>query len=398
MFNQYIIDMKIFNREDFIKLSKKTANPMISIYSPTSRQSSTGYKEDMTHFKNQLSAIKKSLDKDYGLANSEINKLLEPAQELLDNFRFWQNNSDTLACFLSEAKMELHKLPIESKDSSHFIGNKPLLLPMIPELNDDGHYYLLLLNLDRIRLYEATRTVIQEVLLDPEEVAVSFTAEEEVDENQDQLQGQGGIGNAGAMYHGHDGGADEVKKVTILNYFHRMTNMLEPLLYKNPLPLYLAGVDYLIPIFKEASKYNHLKNGHVSGAFQEKDMMTLHQKSWEIAEPHFLEERRKRKENFQAKKVEGLAVSNDNLKIIKAALTGAVDTLLVNKNHEHLWGKYDPETHQVNLTEEQEDNSHCLIDEAAAKVIEFKGKVYMVDPEMMPEESSAIAGILRYPL
>jgi hypothetical protein len=31
------------------------------------------------------------------------------------------------------------------------------------------------------------------------------------------------------------------------------------------------------------------------------------------------------------------------MKIIKAALTGAVDTLLVNKNHEHLWGKYDPD-------------------------------------------------------
>jgi hypothetical protein len=55
--------MKIFNREDFIKLSRKTADPMISIYSPTSRQSSSGYKQDMTHFKNQLSEVKKSLEK-----------------------------------------------------------------------------------------------------------------------------------------------------------------------------------------------------------------------------------------------------------------------------------------------------------------------------------------------
>lgn len=389
--------MKIFNREDFIKLSKKKAKPMISIYSPTSRRSSTGYKEDMTHFKNQLSEIKKSLDKDYKLPNAEISKILEPAQELLDNFRFWQNNSDTLACFLSDGNMELHKLPIESKESSHFIGNKPLLLPMIPELNDDGHYYVLLLNLDRIRLYEATRTVIQEVILDPEEVAVSFTAEEEVDENQDQLQGQGGIGNAGAMYHGHDGGADEIKKVTILNYFHRMTNMLEPLLYKNPLPLYLAGVDYLIPIFKEACKYNHLMDGHVSGAFNEKDMLTLHQKSWEKAEPNFMEERKERHRNFQAKNAAGLAVSNDNLKIIKAALTGAVETLLVNQNHEHLWGKYDAETHKIEITEEQEKESHCLIDEAAAKVIEFKGKVYLTAPEDMPEDN-LIAATMRYPV
>lgn len=390
--------MKIFNKEDYIKLSGKTADPMISIYSPTSRQSSSGYKQDMTHFKNQLSEIKKSLENDYKMSNSKITKLLDPAHELLDNFRFWQNNSDMLACFLSEeGGIELFKLPIETTGSSHFIGKKPLLLPMIPELNDDGHYYLLLLNLDRIRLYEATRSVIQEIILDEEEVAVSFTTEEDEDENQDQLHGQGGIGNAGAMYHGHDGGSDEVKKVTILNYFHRMTNMLEPLLYKNPLPLYLAGVDYLIPIFKKASKYNHLMEGHVSGAFQENDMMTLHQKSWEIAEPHFLKERTKRKENFQAKKAEGLAVSNDNMKIIKASLTGAVDTLLVNKNHEHLWGKYDPNSHQLHLSDQLENGSHCLIDEAAAKVIEYKGKVYMTDPEDMPEDN-LIAATMRYPL
>lgn len=390
--------MKIFNKEDFIKLSGKTADPMISIYSPTSRQSSSGYKQDMTHFKNQLSEIKKSLENDYEMPNSKITKLLDPAQELLDNFGFWQNNSDMLACFLSEESgIEIFKLPIETTESSHFIGKKPLLLPMIPELNDDGHYYLLLLNLGRIRLYEATRSVIQEIILDEEEVAISFTAEEEEDENQDQLHGQGGIGNAGTMYHGHDGGSDEVKKVTILNYFHRMTNMLEPLLYKNPLPLYLAGVNYLIPIFRQASKYNHLMEGHVSGAFQEKDMMTLHQKSWEIVEPYFLKERTKRKENFQAKKAEGLAVSNDNMKIIKAALTGAVDTLLVKKNHEHLWGKYDSDTHQINLNDEQENGYHCLIDEAAAKVIEYKGKVYLTEPEDMPEDN-LIAATMRYPL
>jgi hypothetical protein len=41
---------------------------------------------------------------------------------------------------------------------------------------------------------------------------------------------------------------------------------------------------------------------------------------------------------------------------------------------------------------------HCLIDEAAARVIDFKGKVYLVESDMMPDESSAIAGILRYPL
>lgn len=389
--------MKIFNREEFIKLSQKSAEPFISIYTPTTRVSTNAYKEDITHLKNQISSVEKKLETIYELSKADIDKILSPAKALLEDFDFWQHNSDMVAIFLSDGEMDVFEMPLELNDSFNFVGSKPMLLPMIPELNDDGHYYLLLLNLDKIRLYEATRNVIHEVKLDPELVATSFTAEEDEDENQDQLHGQGGSGNAGVMYHGHDGGSDEVKKVTILNYFHRMTNMLEPMLNSHPLPLYLAGVDYLIPIFKEATKYNHLREGHVSGAFKEGDMMTLHQKSWEIAEPHFMEERLKRKDNFQGKKVEGLAISNDNMKLIKAALTGGVDTLLVNKKHEHIWGSYNAEKHTIDSDNEQTKSNHCLVDEAAAKTIEFKGKVYMVEPENMPEDT-IIAGTLRYPI
>ena len=389
--------MEIFNRNAFINLSKKKGNPFISIYSPTSRQSSEGYKKDQIHFKNQLQEVAIKLDKAHNIENKEIKNLLSPAYELLDDQIFWQNNSDMLACFISSEGMEIIKVPIDLEDGQNFIGKKPLLLPMIPELSDDGHYYILLLNLDKILLYEATRNSVQEIILDPEEVAVSFTAEEEEDENQKNLQGQGGSGKAGVMYHGHDGGSDEDKKVTILNYFHRMTNMLEPKLNHNPLPLILAGVDYLIPIFKEATKYNHLLDGHVSGAYSERDMMTLHQKSWEVVAPFFEKERVKRKEAFNQKAADGLAISNDELKIIKAALTGGIDTLLVNANHKHLFGTYDPEKHQISVSEEQENAGHCLIDEAAARTVEYKGKVYMVEEENMPEEAQ-VAAILRYPI
>ncbi|TVP50098.1 MAG: hypothetical protein EA341_08125 [Mongoliibacter sp.] len=389
--------MEIFNRNNFINLSKKKANPTITIYSPTSRQSSDGYKKDQINFKNQLKDVKSKLEKEHMMEESDIEKLLSPASELLDNHKFWQNNSDMLACFISEEGMEMIKVPIDLREGQNFIGEKPMLLPMIPELSDDGHYYILLLNLDQIRLYEATRNTVQEIILDPEEVAVSFTAEEEEDENQDQLHGQGGSGNVGAMFHGHDGGSDEVKKVTILNYFHRMTNMLEPKLNQNPLPLVLAGVDYLIPIFNDATKYNHMLKGHVSGAYGEKDMMTLHQKSWEIVAPFFEKEKIKRKENYDQKAADGLAISNDKLKIIKAALTGGVDTLLVNSNHQHLYGSYDPDNHQINISEDKKKGEHCLIDEAASKVVEFSGKVYMVEDDNMPD-GAQVAAILRYPL
>ncbi|MCE7058029.1 hypothetical protein LZF95_25320 [Algoriphagus sp. AGSA1] len=388
--------MKIFDRKKFVELSQKSAKIYVSIFAPTSRLSTNGYKEDKIHLKNQLSNVEKDLENKYQLTPREIKELVEPAADLLKDSEFWKYNSDLMAIYLANGEMELIQVPVPIEYSSYFIGTKPFTLPLIPEVSGNGHYYLLVLNLEKIHLYEATRNVIQEIILDPEKVAVSLVAEEEDFEKQQFIQGQGGIGAAGAMFHGHGEGSDEEKKKTILNYFHRMTNMLEPILNKNPMPLYLAGVDYLIPLYREANKYNHLMEGYISGSFTVKDMDLLHQESWELASPNFAEEKASLLESFESKKVEDLALEETE-EILKAAFTGAIDTLFVSKNHDHLWGTYDKEAHSINTHKTQENGIHCLIDEAASCVIRSKGKVFLLDPAEIPGDSP-MAGILRYPI
>lgn len=388
--------MKIFAKQDFLDLTKIASDPVISIFLPTSRQSSDGYREDMIQLKNQLKEIKSKLQENWEMDKKSIDKLLNPATELLDNFEFWQHNSDMLALYIYDDEMKSVRLPLSLENASHFIGQRPMTFPLVPAINGNGQFYILLLNLDQIHLYGATRDVIQEIMLDPEEVALSFTTEEEIAENQAQLQGQGGVGNAGAMFHGHSGGSDEEKKVTILNYFHRMSSMLEPKLNKNPLPLFLAGVDYLIPLYRQASNYGNLQEGHISGSFSPKDQLKIHQKAWELARDLFRKDEDKRFQEFEAKKAEGLAIDDDPETLIKMALTGAVDTLFINPNHEHLWGKFSPQDYDITRTEKQEKGAHCLFDLASQKVIETGGKVFHAAPSELPE-GQYIKGILRYP-
>ncbi|MFC3415912.1 baeRF7 domain-containing protein [Algoriphagus hitonicola] len=388
--------MKIFAKQDFLDLTKIESNPVISIFLPTSRQSSDGYREDMIQLKNQLKEIKSKLQEIWNMEKKQIDKLLNPAHELLDNFEFWQHNSDMLTLYIYEDEMKSIRLPLSLEKASHFIGERPLTFPLIPAINGNGQFYILLLNLDKIHLYCATRDVIQEIILDSEEVALSYTAEEEIDENQAHLQGKGGVGNAGAMFHGHAGGSDEEKKVTILNYFHRMSSMLEPKLNQNPLPLFLAGVDYLIPLYRQASNYGNLQEGHISGSFSPKDQMEIHQNAWELASDLFRKDEDKRFQEFEAKKAERLAIDNDPDTLIKMALTGAVDTLFVNPNHKHLWGKFSPQDHKTTLFDTQKKGAHCLFDLASQKVIETGGKVFHAVPEDFPE-NQYIKGILRYP-
>jgi hypothetical protein len=327
--------MKTLNINNFKELATKRGELVISIYTPTSKQSTDSYQSDKIHFKNEIKAIGAELEREFNMGENEAKRLLQPAHDLLEDFEFWKHNYDMLAYFIIDGEVEMYQLPVKIEKGLHFIGKRPFLLPMIPELNNDGNFYLLLLDLDKIKLYQGSRNNISEIELDAEEVATSFTAEEELDENIKSLQGQGGVGAAGTMYHGHGDGSAEEKKVTILNYFHRMTNMLEPKLNENPLPLYLAGADYLIPIFHEASKYNNLQKGHIHNT-NGLSMRELQEKAWALAEGHFEAESKNRKEEFGFKASRNLAISNDRKKLIKAAITGGVDTLLVNTNHKHL--------------------------------------------------------------
>jgi hypothetical protein len=387
--------MKEFNKEQFLELAQISDYPVATIYIPTSRKSNNGYQDDIIHFKNQLSLIEKEIGEKMEWDEKESKKYLSNAKALLDDFGFWQHNSDLLACFITPSEFKTFQLPINNVSPSYFISSRPYLMPLIEELNGNGSYYLLLLNLDRIHLFKADKNHIEEVILDEVEIATSFTREEEQDENQKQLHGQGSVGYARAMYHGHGDGSDEEKKVTIQNYFHRMTNMLEPKLYKNPLPLFIAGVEYLGPIFKETFKYHLLQEGQVIGAFKPNDKQELHEKSWVLAKEIFEEDSQNRKEAFGLQLTQKLALDNDVDKIIKTAMTGGIQSLFIEKGQPPIWGKYDDQNFILNKSPDHQEGEHCLLDLASMKTLEYGGEVFLLNPEEMPTKHP-ISATLRY--
>jgi len=385
--------MKTLNEDQFKELSNKTGNLVISIYSPTSKQSTDNYQADKTQFKNKLREIGKELGTVQKLEEIEIKKALAPAYALLDNLDFWQNNDKMLATFIIDGEIEQYRLPKYLDKPIHLVGKRPFLLPMVSELNNDGDFYLLHLDMERIQLFEGSRNTFKEVELDGEEIPISYAEEEANTEFQGIRKRQGSVGSGGE-FAAHGEGPGEERKQLVQNYIHRMANKLDKKLNENPLPLYLAGLDYLIPMFQQASKYQYLKANHM-GRLNGTSINEIHKKAWALAENHFLEEKNRRREDFGFKASRNLAISQDHEKLIKAALTGGVDTLLVNTNHQHFWGSFDEDEFKIKFDQGPTGENHCLVDEAAMKVIDAGGKVYMVATEDMPNES-LVAGTLRY--
>ncbi|MBD2755754.1 baeRF7 domain-containing protein [Spirosoma validum] len=314
---------------------------------------------------------------------------------MLDDQNFWKNSSDMLAYFIFDGEGEATKLPLPVESPVCWVGTQPYLLPLIPELNDDGHFYLLALNLKEVALFEVTRSTIQVIEL-PDDAAISYTEEIEDADNQKALQHRSGVGEAGAMFHGQGSGSDEQRKVAILHYFHRLSADVEALLNRNPLPLLLAGVEYVIPIYKEASTYAYIAEPYLTGSYSSGDMLTLSAEAWEVMEPYFMQKRLERKEEYGLFSARGQG-SSDTETVILTALSGGVDTLFVQPG-EDLWGTYDADAFALNMDESPTPDNYSLINEAARKTIEYGGKVYLVDDETMPATQATVAAIFRYPL
>src|SRR5690554_2769587 len=117
--------MRTLNEDQFKELSNRTGDLVISIYSPTSKQSTDNYQTDKTKFKNKLREIARELESVLELEEAEIKKTLQPAYDLLEDLNFWQTNDKMLAYFIIDGEVAQYRLRKELDHAIHLIGKRP---------------------------------------------------------------------------------------------------------------------------------------------------------------------------------------------------------------------------------------------------------------------------------
>lgn len=387
--------MKLFTRTDFLELAELRAEGCVSLYVPTDRRSSDNYQQDRTEFKNLLSAVTVELRETYGWRNDAIETLLKPAHDLLDQPTFWQHSSDLLVVFLHQGgDMQLLQLPLEYAAPKHFISDRPYLRPLIPMLSSDGRFLILSLRLDEIRLFQATRHVFEEIDLS-DEVPQEVNEVKDLENKQQSLQFRSGHGGGGgAVFHGQGVSSDERKKEEIAEFLREVDKTITDELENQDLPLVLAGVDYLIPIYRSVSKYNNLHDAHVlAGSPKGYTDLELHEMAVEAIDAHLDAPRSESVERYNEAAGASLT-SSDKRKTLLAAWAGQVDTLFLHPDA-HLWGTYDEAAHQVQINAEPTPGNYCLLNEAAIQTLRNGGTVFLT-AEAPVTKDTPLAAILRY--
>lgn len=178
-----------------------------------------------------------------------------------------------------------------------------------------------------------------------------------------------------------------------MRYFRKIDRGLGEVLKGQEAPLVVAGVDYLLPIYREANTYPGLVEEGVTGNPEELTAEDLHERAWGVVEPRFSEARREAAERYAELAGTG-RTSADPREVVPAAYYGRAETLFVASGVRR-WGAFDPGNGEVDLHDEPEDGDGDLLDFAAVQTVLNGGTTYVTDPEEMPE-GSEVACLLRY--
>jgi hypothetical protein len=386
--------MNIVTKEDLVNLSSEQKGWAISIYLPTERIGQET-QQNSARFKNMVNQAEERLQAK-GVRSNEIRRLLQPARDLIMNYEFWQYQSDGLAVFIGDQGIKTYRLPLNFAQML-YTDRYYYVKPLMPLLSGNGDFYILALSQGKIWMLHGTRDSVDDIDLEgvPDNIQEALMW----DDPEKQLQWHTETTNPAsskdrpAMFHGHGVGTDD-RKDRILRYFHKVDESLQSLLQDRHLPLILAGVDYLLPLYRQASSYPNIVEGEITGSPKVWSADYLHEKAWEIIEPVFQSQYKDDIKRYHIFAGNETLATNDLKEIVSGSFFGRVDTLFVASDMQQ-WGAFDHETNTVRLINRGEPGAHDLLDFAAVQTILHDGRVYAIEPEQIPDSGLA-AAILRY--
>lgn len=381
-------------RDEIQDLLQAPGRPCISIYMPTIRAGEQT-QQNPTRFKNLLRSLEERLAglRLGNLGNGTPGELMEPLRGLLDDHAFWQTQNEGLAVFRSPELFRTWRLPLEL-DELAVVENRFHLKPLFSLLSGDGRFYVLALSLKNLRLIAATRHSAEELELPgvPRSLAEAMGDLVRFDQFHPRPSAKG-VGRS-PILPTHGPSEDDVK-VEIRQFFNRADKILLKQMDRN-LPVVLAGVEYLLPLYKDASEHPRILSEGLTGNADGLAPEELHAAAWEIVEPLFLEDRRKARDRYFELLGTGRASSRYE-EVLPATHDGRVDTLFVARGI-RLWGAYDEKARTVRLQEDQDaqrNGSEDLLDHAAVRTFLNGGTVHAVPQAEVPD-GQAMAAIYRY--
>src|SRR5690606_19297089 len=210
-----------------------------------------------------------------GYDQTFMEKLLKPGYDLYRDDQLWYNMSPGLVVFIADGTFRYMKMPYAPKDEL-LVNTSFYVTPLLPIMMNVDYFYLLVLSKKQAKLYRGDAFGMTNVPVPELPHGVDDVVHIEEKGNQRLWRTGSSGGGSGANYHGTGAGKPDQKE-NLAMYFDEVDETLcGSVLNRETAPLLLAGVEYLIPIYRSVAKYKPLWDDPIIGSVEHEDMKALY--------------------------------------------------------------------------------------------------------------------------
>lgn len=295
-----------------------------------------------------------------------------------------QRPSDGLALFLSAGSLQPVRVPIRLPELVT-VGDRFAVRPLLSLLTAGGHFYILALNQEEIRLFRGSRFDVDEVTLDGLPLAMWLTMP-----RRQPIRAHGFLVDRGGPHAGFHGN-DAESAPLIIEHFRRVDRALAEVLADEDAPLVLAGVRSTQQLYRQVNTHPRLLDTGIDASPWDFSAAQLHRRAWPLVEPTL------RSGEVAAVAAYRALLGSDRTRtepaeILAFAEQGRIETLFLCADRAG-GGTSFPAGPSVRLTSASFHEER--LDLAAVATLRHGGAVYMVSRSRMPDVTSA-AAMLRY--
>lgn len=240
----------MINKERINKVLEHKNSTAVSIIIPT--KVIGDYEVNRIRWKNEISEVQDKLEKQ----GIEKTSFLKPAIDLLEDPKFWANQSSGLAGYFSEDFNEIVHL-IEEPQSLNVVSDTFIATPILLSKINKQRLFLLTISQNKVRFFEAVSSGIFPVKID-DLVPADMDTALNLDIQKETLHPTSqGLTNTSHF--------KDKSKIRLEQYLKMIDDGLWPVLEGEKVPLVLAAVEEYHSLYRELSRYKHISSHMLMG-------------------------------------------------------------------------------------------------------------------------------------
>jgi hypothetical protein len=382
----------MFSRSDLTELVDAAPNIAVSLYLPMqilgreTRQNPIILKNLLSQARDQLARL--------DVSETEAERLLSPAVDLIEDHYFWQHQAPGLALYLSDAGMQAIKLP-DAVPELAVAGAGFHISPLLPFQQQDAEFMILTLTAEAVHLWQATRFAM--TAADVPGLPASIESLDEAPDREASLQSHGyGRPNTGGKNmpktQAYGDSPEEWRKGRLVEYARRIASALSTHLARDPHRIIVVADAEIGGHVLKDEALAPLIAGFVEVNPAALDEEAIHAAAAAVMKPIHDKARETALEQLDALIGRGDATACTDPELLNAAAQdGRVEQLFIAK-HQGLPGLPDTRTGPADGIDPAISSDP---ERAAQSTMRNGGAIWVVPPDCLPE-GTRMAAVLRY--